>query len=75
MCSRNQVLSGFQVWYGEYAPIAGVMHGDLEASDNCIEHVLADPVQEVHIYKQVSPPQVVGLSIKFKSYTDIAVDG
>ena len=51
------------------------MHGDLEATDNCNEYVLTDQVQEVHIYKQVSPPQVVGLAIKFKSYTDISVDG
>ena len=31
------------------------MHGDLDATDNCVENVLADAVQEVHIYKQVSP--------------------
>lgn len=56
MCSVNGVLSGVQVWYGEYSPIAGLMHGDLGASDNCNEYVLADPVEEVHVYKQLSPP-------------------
>lgn len=56
MCSVNGVLSGVQVWYGEYSPIAGKMHGDLGTSDNCNEYVLADPVEEVHIYKQLSPP-------------------
>ena len=75
MCSRGGVLSGFQVWYGEYSPIAGLMHGDLDASDNCNEYSLADAVEEVHVYKQVSPAKVVGLAIKFKSYTDTAVDG
>ena len=74
--NANAELSGFQVWYGEYSPIAGKMHGDLNAQDNCSEVVLADQVQEVHIYKKLSSPnQVVGMAIKFKSYTDIAVDG
>ena len=73
-CSLNDVLSGFQVFYGLFDPIVGKQHGDLSTSDTCEQHLLVDEVHEVSIYKQSNPVQVVGMSIKFKNYSDTEVD-
>ena len=73
-CSLDDVLAGFQVFYGLYNPIAGKQHGDLSVADTCEQHLLVDEVHQVSIYKQSNPVQIVGMSIKFKNYSDTEVD-
>ena len=50
MCASQNVLTGFQVFYGSYAPKAGAAHGDL--TTDCIVSYIDDPIIEVAIYGQ-----------------------
>ena len=48
MCTENDILTGFQVFYGTYNEIAGSSHGDL--STECINTEINTEVESITIY-------------------------
>ena len=49
-CSLNNILTGIQIWYGDYNPIVGRQHGDLSVFDDCQEKYFTDPVREINFF-------------------------
>ncbi len=48
MCTENDILTGFQVFYGTYNEIAGSSHGDL--STDCVNTEINTEIESITIY-------------------------
>ena len=69
MCTENNLLTGFQVFYGEYDEIAGSAHGDL--STECTNILINQEVWEVIFYGSASGQYVEGMEVILQPLRDV----
>ena len=68
MCQENNLLTGFQVFYGEYDEIAGSAHGDL--STECTNTLINQEVWEIIFYGSDAGQNVEGMEVVLQPFKD-----
>ena len=73
MCTENALITGFQVFYGEYNEIAGSSHGDL--STDCTNTLINTNVAEIALYGSATGQYLDGMTITLQPLEDAAYPG
>lgn len=75
LCTRDGILTGFQVWYGEYDEIAGSAHGDL--STDCQNSLINQEIWKVNMYGSSGSgaPYIEGIEFELQPFRDESFPG
>lgn len=73
-CVDGEILTGFQVFYGEYDEIAGAAHGDL--STECTNTLINQEIHMVNFYgSEDGKTYIVGMEVVLQPFRDEAYPG